>query len=72
MITIFISGSSTTQPPDGIGWCIINLILSWIPYRVTLKENFPVDLVPDHVKSHRRLPCSQHGCPDGVVVITLD
>ena len=72
MITIFISGSSTIQPPDGIGWCIINLILSWIPYPVTLKENFPGGLVPDHVKSHRRLLYSQHGCPYGVVVITPD
>ena len=28
--------------------------------------------IPNHVKSHRRLLCNQHGCPDGVVVITPD
>jgi len=53
------------------------LILSWIsngvigfPYLVTLKENFPGDHVPYHVKSHLRLPCCQHGCPDGAVDTT--
>ena len=43
------------------------------PYSVTLKENFPGDHVLKPHKSHRRLPCCQHGCPDGCpdgVVVT--
>ena len=51
---------------------IPNWISNWsdrLPYPVTLKENFPGDHDPYHVvRSHRRLPRCQHGCPDGVVL----
>ena len=54
-------------------WSLVGFQIGVIgyPYPVTLKENFPGEHIPYHVRSHCWLPCCQHGCPHGVVASHL-